>query len=174
MPPRSSMARATSASGERNPNAILVNSRSLVVDALDPGVGKAVDQCGVDPRAMFADRPGELHKRRQLRTPGPSEPGIQQRHAVDALELEDLPELLLEQVGAVERGVGLGDPGQGRHLAFGEVFGVLPDREPGVLQVLGRAALTVLAGCVPHLAADLVQGFGGPLHYVERIMPTSA
>ena len=31
MPPRSSMARATSASGERNPNAILVNSRSLVL-----------------------------------------------------------------------------------------------------------------------------------------------
>jgi hypothetical protein len=33
------------------------------VDALDPGVGKAVDQCGVDPRAMFADRPGELDER---------------------------------------------------------------------------------------------------------------
>ena len=65
------------------------------VDALDPGVGKAVDQCGVDPRAMFADRSGELHERGQLRTRGPSEPGIQQRYAVDALELEDLPELLL-------------------------------------------------------------------------------
>jgi hypothetical protein len=40
-------------------------------------------------------------------------------------------------------------------------WGVLPQREPGVLQVLREGLLAAFAGRVPHLAADLVQRFGG-------------
>ena len=36
------------------------------------------------------------------------------------------------------------------------------------------SALAVEPGIVPGLAADDVQGVGGPAHHVERVMPTSA
>jgi hypothetical protein len=41
---------------------------------------------------------------------------------------EDLAELLLEEVGAVEPAVGLGDPGQGGALVAGQVRRVLQER----------------------------------------------
>jgi hypothetical protein len=46
---------------------------------------------------------------------------------------------LFEQVGAVQPGVGLGDPGQLVPLAFGEVVGVLPQRVAGGLESAGIA-----------------------------------
>src|SRR5664280_753573 len=48
---------------------------------------------------------------------------VEQALAVLALEREDLPQLLLEQVGPVEAAVDLGDPGQLGRLLLGEVFG---------------------------------------------------
>src|SRR5659263_321135 len=82
---------------------------------------------------------------------------VEQALAVLALEREDLTQLLLEQVGPVEAVVDLGDPGQLGRLLLGEVFGVLPQRVPGVFEVAGVPAEALLAGRVPGLAANLVQ-----------------
>jgi hypothetical protein len=76
--------------------------------------------------------------------------------------VEDLAQLLLEQVGAVEGAVGVRDLGEGGVLALGEVLGVLPKGEAGALELAGPGLLTALAGGVPDLAADLVKGVGGP------------
>jgi hypothetical protein len=56
--------------------------------------------------------------------PGPAQPGVEQRLALLALEGEDLPELLLEQVGRVELVIDLRNPGQLGLLAVGEVLRV--------------------------------------------------
>lgn len=48
--------------------------------------------------------------------------------------LEGEAEAFLEEVGAVQGRVGAGDELQLGSLVFGEVLGVLPEREPGVLQ----------------------------------------
>src|SRR5450759_5430302 len=63
--------------------------------------------------------------------------------------LSALTLLLLEQVGPVEAVVDLGDPGQLGRLLLGEVFGVLPQRVPGVFEVAGVPAEPLLAGRVP-------------------------
>ena len=79
--------------------------------------------------------------------------------------------------------LGLRDPREFGLLPGGQVLGVLPQREPGVLQRLGvsgravalprRAARPqrpgVTARGVPGLSPDLVQCVGGPLHDVERV-----
>jgi hypothetical protein len=88
---------------------------------------------------------------------------------VAALDAEHQPQLLLQQVGAVQRPVHLGDPRELAALAAGQVLGVLPQREPGVLEFLGDRGLPGAAGGVPGLAADLVQRVGGPLHDVEGV-----
>jgi hypothetical protein len=79
------------------------------------------------------------------------------------------PELLFEQVGAVEPLVRGGDPGQLGALAFGEVDRVLPQRETGALELCGQRFLPRAAGVVPHLAADLVEGLSRPLHDMKRV-----
>src|SRR5664280_1308340 len=119
MPPRSSMARATSASGERNPKAMRARSRSLVFTL-------SMGQCSVDAGPALADGAGEFDERGESTAPGPLQPGVEQRDAFGAFELKHLPKLLLEQVRAIERRVGLGDPGEGAGLTFGEIAGVLP------------------------------------------------
>jgi hypothetical protein len=55
-----------------------------------------------------------------------------------------MPQALFEQIGPMQAGVGLGDPGQLGGLVFGEVFGVLPQRIPGALELAG--ALVARAG----------------------------
>ena len=64
-----------------------------------------------------------------------------------------MPQALFQQIGAIRPGVGLGDPGQLGGLAFGEVFGVLPQRIAGALELAdplmswrGRAVLAGPAG----------------------------
>jgi hypothetical protein len=59
-------------------------------------------------------------------------------------------------------------------LGVGEVLGVLQQRPPGALELLGDALVGVAAGRLPDLAADAVQGVPGELNDVKRIMPTSA
>ena len=54
-------------------------------------------------------------------------------------------------------------------LALGQVLGVLPEREPGALELAWRAASGLAAGLVPDLAADLVQRVGGGLDDVKRV-----
>src|SRR5665811_95138 len=104
--------------------------------------------------------------------------------------LEDHPQTLFEQVGAVELRVGGGDPGEFDLLVLGEVLGVLPQRVPGSLQPLGElaartwwrvatwasaATLGLLAGqragVVPGSAADLIERIGGPVRSARGAVP---
>ena len=112
---------------------------------------------------------------------GPADPGFEGVDGLVVAELEYQPEAFLEQVGPVQPGVGLGDPGELGLLPGGEVLRVLPQCVPGALELLGMPAGTPGAtlvdratGLVPRLPADLVQGVGGPADDVERVMPTSA
>ena len=82
----------------------------------------------------------------------------------------DLAQLLGEQVGAVEPLVELLDAGELELLALGQVARVLPQREPGALELLGELGLALAARLVPDLAADLVQRVGGQLDEVERVV----
>ena len=126
-------------------------------------------QCGVDAGPVLADGAGEFDERGESTAPGPLQPGVEQRDPFGALELKHLPKLLLEQVRAIERRVGLGDPGEGAGLTFGEIAGVLPQREAGVLQLLRHRLLPALAGRVPHLTPDLVERLGRPGHDMKRV-----
>ena len=50
--------------------------------------------------------------------------------------VEDQSQAFLEQVGAVQLGIGLRDPGELGMLPAGEVLGLLPQRVMGMLQRL--------------------------------------
>jgi len=54
-------------------------------------------------------------------------------------------------------------------LAVGEVLSVLPEREPGALEVLGELLIAGAAGFVPDLAADLIQRIGGGFDDMKRV-----
>ena len=56
-----------------------------------------------------------------------------------------------------------------RVLAGSQVLGVLPQREPRSLEVLGDLGLAGFSGLVPDLSADVVQRLGRELHDMERI-----
>src|SRR6476646_10587925 len=131
------MASAMSASGERNPNAIRVSSRILVlVDSISPW-----------------DRPWSraasmAWRCRTMRPASSTNTGMRQRRAQEihrsegllaflALDRKHMPQPLFEQISTIEPGVGLGDPGQLGALAFGEVLGVLPQRITGTLELAG-------------------------------------
>src|SRR5664280_927811 len=133
----------------------------LGVRALDQPVGQPVLEAGVDRDTVLGDPLGQVDESGDPAAPGPGQPMVEQALAVLALEREDLTQLLLEQVGPVEAVVDLGDPGQLGRLLVGEVFGVLPQRVPGVFEVAGVPAGPLLAGRVPCLAANLVQGVCG-------------
>ncbi len=53
---------------------------------------------GVDARAVFADRAGELEEGGELAAPGPFQPSIGQRDSLSVFELKHLRKLLLEHV----------------------------------------------------------------------------
>ena len=84
-------------------------------------------------------------------------------------KLEDWAQLFLEEVPSVERAVGTGDVGKLGLLTGREVLGVLPKGEASALEVGGDGLLTVAAGGVPDLAAQLIQGVGRPGDDVERV-----
>src|SRR5664280_1650529 len=119
MPPRSSMARATRASGERNPKAMRVRSRSFVFTlstrAFDsPWLSAALmpARCSRMERASFTNAGSRQRQAHFSQASSSAMP-------CGALELKHLPKLLLEQVRPIERRVGLGDPGEGAGLAVG-------------------------------------------------------
>ena len=115
---------------------------------------------GDDPAALLGDRSGELHERRQPAATRPHQPSVQQPLGGRRGESVDLAKLLLEQVGAVQPGVGVLDRGELERLAVGEVLGVLPDREPRALQIAGALDVSLSARLVPDLAAYLVKRVG--------------
>lgn len=113
----------------------------LGVDRLDTRVGEAVLDCGQDPGALLGDGAGELDERRQAASARPLDPAVQERDGRISGEPVDLPELFLEQVGAIEPAVGGLDVGELGALAGGEVLGVLPQRKPRALQIAGGLGL---------------------------------
>src|SRR5664280_1056818 len=139
------------------------------IHALHPGIRQSVAERSVDAGAVVTDGAGKFDERGESTAPGPLQPGVEQRDPFGALELKHLPKLLLEQVRAIERRVGLGDPGEGAGLTVGEIAGVLPQSEAGVLQLLRHRLLPALAGRVPHLTSDLVERLGRPGHDMKRV-----
>jgi hypothetical protein len=92
------------------------------------GVGQAVVEGGVDLGAAAADPAAEVHERLDAAAAGPGQPPVQCLFPFVAFDFEDVPQAFLQQVGAVQAGVGAGDPLQSGVLAGGEVLGVLPQR----------------------------------------------
>ena len=180
------MARAMSASGERNPNAIRVRSRILVlVDSISPWERPWSRAASMAWRCH--DAAGQLHEHWDAAAPRPGDPPVQGLLAFLAFDREHMPQALFEQIGAIQPGIGLGDPGQLGGLSFGEVFGVLPQRIPGALELrarswpgrgeafcrAGRGPIWPRAGqrprVVPGPAPLGIECLGGPGHHVKRV-----
>jgi hypothetical protein len=98
-----------------------------------------VVECGVDGLAVAHDAAGQFHEHRDAAAARPGDPPVQGLLAVFAFDREHMPQALFEQIGAIQSGVGLGDPGQLGGLAFGEVFGVFPQRIAGALELADRS-----------------------------------
>jgi len=87
--------------------------------------------------------------------------------------LEDRPELLFQQVSAVQGPVGGLDGGQGAALVAGQRVGAFQQRSPGVGDAGGLLGAPVAAQPGGQPAADLINCLGHPRHDVERVIPTS-
>jgi hypothetical protein len=85
-----------------------------------------VSECGFDARTVRLDRPGELDESGNLAALRPGQPRLEHRHRLGSAKLEDLSELLLHQVGAVQSIIGPLDVGELSSLALSEVLRVLP------------------------------------------------
>jgi hypothetical protein len=81
----------------------------LGVDRFDAGVGEAVLDRGDDSGALLGDGLGQLDERREPTSPGPRDPLVEQRDRGGRRQPVDLAQLLLEQVAAIQRAVGLLD-----------------------------------------------------------------
>ena len=77
--------------------------------------------------------------------------------ASSGLAVEDEPELLLQEVGAVEAPVDVLDRRELRLLALGQSFGSFPERPAGAFEPAGAARVAGAAGLLPDLAAHLVE-----------------
>jgi hypothetical protein len=92
---------------------------------------------GVDGLAVSPDAAGQLDEHRDAAAARPGDPPVQGLLAFLAFDRKHMPQALFEQIGAIQAGIGFGDPGQLGGLAFGEVLGVLPQRIPGALEPPG-------------------------------------
>lgn len=99
----------------------------------------------VDQREEPFDRCGQCHELGDAGSAGPGQPAGEQLSASGSFGCEDFTELLFEQVGAVERKVGLGDRGYGGALVSGEIRRVFQQGSPAVFQGFGLVGLAVLA-----------------------------
>jgi len=79
-----------------------------------------LDRCD-DPGALLGDGLGELDERREPTASGPRDPFVEQLDRCVGGQPVDLAQLLLEQVAAIQRLVGLLDVGELRDLSVGEV-----------------------------------------------------
>lgn len=109
------------------------------VGGFDQPLGEAVLERGVDAVAVFDDAAGQLDEDRDAAAPRPRDPLVEGVFAVLPLDREHMPQALFQQVRAIKPGVGFGDPGQLGGLAFGEVFGVFPQRVAGALSRRARS-----------------------------------
>ena len=93
---------------ERDPG----DQADLGVDRLDAPVGQAVLDRGEDRRLVFDDAALQVDERRDAAAAGPADPGLECLDGLVVGKLEDGSQAFFERVGAVQPGVGLGDPGQ--------------------------------------------------------------
>src|SRR5207248_2146427 len=82
---------------------------------------------------------------------------------------QDGPELLLHLVGPPDAAPVAADAGELGGLGVGEVLGVLEQRPPAALEVLGPPLVGEPAQLVPQLTAYLVEGLAHELHKMEWI-----
>ena len=87
------------------------------VDRFDPRVAQAVLQSGRDGGPVIPDPTCDPYEGRQARAACPREPVLEQRDTRTERKPEDLAQLFLKQVGAVERPVDACDVRQLRRLA---------------------------------------------------------
>src|SRR6478752_8522584 len=125
--------------------------------------------CGEDRGLVLQDPALQLDEGFDAAAAGPADPFVEGHGRVGGVETEDRPESFFEEVGPMESGVGLGDPGEFGLLPGSEVLRVLPQCVAGSFEGFGVAAGPSgpalgdrAAGGVPGLAADLVERFGGP------------
>ena len=141
----------------------------LGVDLLDAGVRQPVSQRGLDPGALLGDRFCELDERLQAASSRPFQPTVEQLERLLDGDVVDLAQLLLEEVRAVDWCVQFLDERELRLLAAGQVLGVLPEREPGSLEVFGELLIAAFARLVPDCAADIVERVGRGFDDMERV-----
>ena len=125
------------------------------------GVERILDRLLVGPQGCR-----ELDHLGDPRAGGPGDDAGQQGPAVLASRGERLPQLLFDEVGAVERPVGLLDVGQAGLLGAGQCLWGLEQGPPRRAVGDGLAGGLGLAG---DPAADLVDGLAGPLLDVEGV-----
>ena len=106
------MARAIRASAERKPKAMRVSSRILVLTDSISALDRPWSSVAWIVRADRGDALGEVDEGGDAAAAGPGQPPVQGGLAGFALDGEHVAQAFFEQVGAVQPGVGLGDPGQ--------------------------------------------------------------
>jgi hypothetical protein len=144
----------------------------LAVEALDAAVVQAGGDVGDDAVEVGADGLRELLEGPEARPSRPADPILEATAGdVDLAAVEDLGERLLEQVGAVERLVGLLDDGELGLLVDGEVPGVLLQRITGVLERCGLVGALEGARLLASHLVDRVVGEALDVEAVEAPTP---
>jgi hypothetical protein len=98
----------------------------LGVGGLDEGVGHVVVEGSVDAGPVAHDAALEVDEGGDAAASGPGDPAVEGVFGGLSPELEHDPEAFFEQVGPMDAGVSLDQPGEVLVLAGGEVLGVLP------------------------------------------------
>ena len=136
------MARATRASGERNPKAMRVRSRSFVFTLSTRAFRQSVAERSVDAGAVVTDGAGQLHERGEPAAPGPRQPGVEQRDPLGAFELKHLAELFLSLTG---RGLGVATRHRPRRsLAEGLTGGTVESAARGSVATSAETAISLI------------------------------
>jgi len=144
-------------------------------DRFDQAVAELVLDCGFYSGAVSSDLLAELDELGDAASGCPGEPLVECLPGGFGLafELEDGADAFFEEVGAVEVGVGLLDPGEFRVLPGGELARVLPQRVAGPLEVPGVPGGGV-AGAYPG-AGDLPAGAAaGQVPDLAALTPASS
>jgi hypothetical protein len=112
---------------------------------------------------------GEADERLEPGAAGPGEPGVQVGgRQARVVEVVERPQLLAQQEGAVEAGVGLLDLPEGGELSDRLALGGLEQRPAGALDPAAGRGVGALVG-VPCVAADLVGRAAREAADVERV-----
>src|SRR3954462_4672804 len=101
-----SMAKEIRASGVVKAEGASGGQPDLCVDRFHARVGQPVADGGGDPGVLVGERARELDKRLEPAAARPLDPAVQQLDRLLGGQSVDLPELLLEQVGAIQPRVG--------------------------------------------------------------------